>query len=51
MIGATVLHQWHTWSSDGLCRLDLNGLPTGMYVIIIDNNLKQQEHLKVLINR
>jgi len=51
MIGATVLHQLHTWSSDGLCRLDFNGLPTGMYVIIIDNNLKQQEHLKVLINR
>jgi len=51
MMGATVLHQWHTWSNDGLYRLDLNGLPTGMYLIIIDNNLKGQEHLKVLINR
>ncbi|MEI8006126.1 MAG: S8 family serine peptidase [Bacteroidota bacterium] len=51
MLGATVLHQWYTWSSDGLCRLDLNSLPAGMYVIIIVNDLKQQEHLKVLINR
>jgi hypothetical protein len=51
MIGTTVLHQWHTWSNDGLYRLDLNGLSAGMYVIIIDNNLKGQEHLKVLINR
>ena len=51
MLGATVLHQWHTWSSDSICRLDFNGLPAGMYVIIIVNDLKQQEHLKVLVNR
>jgi hypothetical protein len=51
MIGGSVYHQSGTPAVSDPYSIDLSGLPSGIYIITIRDNMNQQRNIKVSIAR